>query len=153
MHCAREKLNKPGLIFATDSRHYDVDIHENDTFVLQQFDGINRIVPLLHWNHARLIKDEFLGRLVNNNASYVKIVKPFAMPHKWNHSECFVPPERIRNMIDTYKSKLPNEYACLHARTESDWYSRACCEQQGSVTSQFIDEWECPIHPVSETCY
>jgi hypothetical protein len=101
MHCAREKLNKPGLVFATDSHHYDVDIHENDTFVLQQFDGINRIVPLLHWNPARLIKDEFLRRLVNTNASYVKIVKPFAMPHKWNHSECFVPSERIHNMIDT----------------------------------------------------
>jgi hypothetical protein len=155
MHCAREKLNKPGLIFATDSHHYDVDIHENDTFLLQRFDGNNRIAPLLYQNPVRLIKDKFLGRLVNSNVSFVKIVKPFAndIARKWNYSECCVPSERINNMIDTYKSKLPNEYACLHARTESDWYSRACCEKQGNVKSEFIDEWDCPLHPVSETCY
>jgi hypothetical protein len=123
---------------------------------MQIFDGItDRISPLLYQNPAFLINDTFLGRLVADNASYIKIINPFQyeIARKWNSAECFIPSHRVNKMIAAYKSKLPVEYACLHARTESDWYSHACCEKHGNTTSENIEEWNCPIHPVSETCY
>ena len=151
IHCAREKLNKPGLIFATDRQHYDVEIHQNDTFKL----GPKEVPLLLDWNPALPIKHDVLGRFVGDNTTYVKVIQPisFGIANKWKYLDCFVPSERLNKMIAAYKSKLPEEYACLHARTESDWYSRACCGRQGNTTSESIDEWNCPTHPVSDTCY
>jgi hypothetical protein len=152
IHCAREKLNKPGLIFATDRQHYDVEIPQNDTFQLWPTE---QVPLLLDWNPALPIKYDFLRRFVGDNTSYVKVIQPIhlGIAEKWNYLDCFVPSERLNKMIAAYKSKLPKEYACLHARTESDWYSHACCGGQGNTTSESIDEWNCPIHPVSETCY
>ena len=155
INCAREKLDRPDLVFASDQHHYEFNIPENDTFIMNNYDGSNRIVPLLIRNPALPINDEFIKHLVENNATYVKVVRPFAnvLARKWNYTDCIVPSQRIINMIGAYKSILPNEYACIHARTEADWFSRACCEKQGITTSHLIEEWTCPINTVSETCY
>ena len=134
-------MGKSDLVFVSDSHHYKVDIPENDTFLMQQFDGTNRIVPLLARDPALPVVNEFVKLLVENNATHVKVIKPFAngIARKWNYEDCIVPSQRINDMISAYRSILPNDYACVHARTEADWFSRACCDKQGNTTSQLTD--------------
>ena len=152
IQCTRKKLDKPDLTFAMDHRHYQIDVDEDHSY------EIDRFAPLLLRDPSLPLNDALLERLVNDTASYVSVINPFTneIPKARSYTHCFVPSERLQDMIAQYKSLLPDEYACLHARTEDDWYSRACCDREGNMTSLNPEEWSCPLYDsgaVSETCY
>lgn len=66
--------------------------------------------------------------------------------------DCFRPSERVSNLIVQYKSTLGESYACLHARTESDWFTLTCCKAGANTTSEQPEEWTC-TKPIDPQCY
>ena len=56
-------------------------------------------------------------------------------------------------MITQYKSALGGSYACLHARTESDWFTFQCCTDGANTTSEHPEEWTCAKPSANTRCY
>ncbi|KAL7507709.1 hypothetical protein ACHAXN_004854 [Cyclotella atomus] len=143
IRCARDKLDMPELAFAVEDIHYQAHIAEQHTYSLQRWDGNDNFTPLLAGNAS---SNDLLTALINDTAEYIKLVVPFHYPTsaKWNSAQCFRPSLRLQSMIDHYKSKLPEKYACLHARTEADWYTVHCCvHENGNTTSPHPHLWTC----------
>jgi hypothetical protein len=143
VRCVRDKLHLPELEFAVEDIHYQAPIAEQHTYFLQRWDDNDNFTPLFAGNTSG---NELLTKLVNDSAEYIKLVVPFHYDTsvKWNTAQCFKPCLRLQSMIDHCKSKLPQKYACLHARTEADWYGVHCCKNKiGNTTSPHPHLWTC----------
>ena len=94
---------------------------------------------------------DLIARLRNDNAPYVKLVHPY----NWQKlpAGCFAPSRRLAATIARHRAALPEDYACVHARTEADWYSLQCCRAETQDTSSPNPEvWTCGT-PVKDGCY
>lgn len=152
VQCARQKLNNTEVDTVTNSSHYEAHINKDHEYLLQRFDGVDNINPLLNGNATG---NELLMRLTSDTAEYVKIIYPFhySLALKWNYDDCFRPSQRILDMVTQYKSALGGSYACLHARTESDWFTFQCCTDGANTTSEHPEEWTCAKPSANTQCY
>eukprot|EP00956_Cyclotella_meneghiniana_P034026 scaffold101048_cov23-Cyclotella_meneghiniana.AAC.1 len=153
VQCARKKLNNPNLVVESNSAHYKVEIDSYHTYILERWDGVDNFTPILNNNNA---SNELASRLMSDASKYVKVNNPFHwdIANKWNYRECFKASATLQKKIDHYKSVLPANYSCLHARTEEDWYTLECCKQNAEVNTTSIhpELWTCSEF-TRERCY
>ena len=153
VQCAREKLNRPDLMIESDTAHYIMAHYQDHTYYLQMYDNVDNFTPIFYANAS---SNELVSRLMNDSSKYVRVYNPFSLTldlTKWNYQQCFESSAELKKQINHYKSILPANYSCLHARTEEDWYSVGCCKPGKSNTTSIDPElWTCSEFN-HENCY
>ena len=63
---------------------------------------------------------------------------------------CLIPSKRLRTQIDRHVASMPQNYSCLHARVEPDWFTHCCDgsrERSFSRLDLFFRDWRMRQYP------